>query len=131
MTTNYRQTFITVSPDSEVPLARTPKPGTVAALQLDLLVRAPYAMTSDDVLFEVHAMRSGIAAADRAGERALFDAKARACLRASPLVKTHGWGLHHDDQERLAAVAIEDPDYVRLAADPTLQVVAGMRSRRA
>jgi hypothetical protein len=64
------------------------------------------------------------------GERSQFAAKPKACLRASPLVKTHGWGLHHDTQARVAAIALEDPAYARFAADPHLKVVAGMRSRR-
>jgi hypothetical protein len=131
MTTNYRQTFIAVSPDSTATAARMPKPGTHAALQLDLLLGAPYALTSDDLLFEVEAIRAGSAADDRPERRAAFDAKSKACLRASPLVKTHGWGLHHNAEERVAAWAVETPDYGRLAADPSLQYVPGMRNRRA
>lgn len=132
MTTNYHQTFITVSPDSPTAQAkREPHAGTVAALQLALLLEAPYTCTSDELLFEVHAIRHGIAPADRSQERSVFDAKAKACLRASPLVKTHGWGLHHDSDGRVAAIAVEDPAYVRLAADPALKVVAGMRNGRA
>jgi hypothetical protein len=132
MTTNYHQTFITVSPDSPVAQAnRVPRTGTVAALQLGLLLDAPYGRTSDDLLFEVHAMRHGIGGGDRWHERSAFDAKAKACLRASPLVKTHGWGLHHDEHGRVAAIAVDDPAYARLAADPALKVVAGMRNGRA
>lgn len=94
MATNYRHTFITVSPDSPVLEAkREPRPGTVAALQLGLLLDAPYALTSDDLLYEVHTVRSDAAAAERPQQRGVFDAKSKACLRASSLVKTHSWGL--------------------------------------
>jgi hypothetical protein len=130
MTTNYRQTFIAVSPDSSLPAANTPKPGTVAALQLDHLRKAPYTLTSDDLLFEVEAIRQQIAPADRCERRAAFEQKSKACLRASPLVKTHGWGLHHDAEGHVAAWAIDDPHYAELAEDPSLHVVSGMRSRR-
>lgn len=132
MTTNYRETFITVSPDSLAARAnREPRADTVAALQLELLLDAPYTRTSDDLLFEVHAVRHDMATADRSEQRSVFDAKSKACLRASPLVKTHGWGLHHDEHDRVAAIAVEDPAYARFAADPMLKVVAGMRNGRA
>jgi hypothetical protein len=132
MTTNYCKTFITVSPDSPAMQAnRKPRAGTVAALQLELLLTQPYTRTSDDLLFDVQAIRHGIAPADRPVARAAFEAKPGACLRASPLVKTHGWGLHHDRDGRVAAMAVEDPEYARLVADPALKKVAGMRSRRA
>jgi hypothetical protein len=131
MTTNYRQTFITVSPDSPVVRAnQEPRAGTIAALQLQLLLDAPYTRTSDDLLFEVHAIRHEMAEADQSEQRSVFDEKSKACLRASPLVKTHGWGLHHDEHGRVAAIATEDPAYARFAADTALKVVAGMRNGR-
>ncbi|VWX47015.1 DUF6157 family protein [Novosphingobium sp. 9U] len=131
MTTNYQDTFITVSPDCGLAAAnRTPKPGSVAAQQLERLLAAPYTLTSDDLLFAVHAARHEAPEAEHAALRAEFESKPRACLRASPLVKTHGWGLHHDCQGRVAAVAIEDPDYAVLLADPALKIRAGMRSKR-
>jgi hypothetical protein len=131
MSTNYRNTFITVSPDSTVAGAnRAPKPGSVAAQQLELLLAAPYTMTSDDLLFKVHALRQGASATDTTSLRAEFENKSRACLRASPLVKTHGWGFHHDEASRVAAVAVDEPAYARLASDPSVKAVPGMRSRK-
>lgn len=130
-TTNYVDTFIAVSPDSEIAAANpAPKPGSVAAIQLELLQARPYGLTSDDLLFEVYARRAGVAEGDRAKERAAFFAKPQACLRASPLVKTHGWGLHHDAEGRVAAVAVESDDYARLKARADLKQTVGMRSRR-
>lgn len=95
MSTNRPNTFITVSPDSPATKGETPaKAGSVAALQYALLAAEPYAWTSDDLLFEVHARRHEIAPEERAAARHMFFAKPQACLRASPLVKTFGWGLH-------------------------------------
>ena len=131
VTTNYHDTFITIAPDSGVERAnRNPRPGTIAARQLELLLGSPYALTSDELLFAIHAERNAVPPAQFDAERARFDAKSKACLRASPLVKTQGWGLHHDPHGRVAAIAVEDPEYARHAADPALKVVAGMRSRR-
>lgn len=130
-TTNYVDTFIAVSPDCPVAAGETPgKPGSVGALQLDLLQAQPYGLTSDDLLFEVHARRNDIADADRAAARAAFFGKSQACLRASPLVKRHGWGLHHDGQGRVAAYGVETDAYRELAGRGDLKQVAGMRSAR-
>lgn len=130
-TTNYRDTFIAVSPDSAATAPDpAPRPGTVAALQLELLQARPYGLTSDDLLFEVHARRSGIADADRAAARADFFARPQACLRTSPLVKKHGWGLHHDGEGRVAAVGVGTDAYRDLSARGDLKQTVGMRSGR-
>ena len=81
--------------DSTATAGTTPtKAGSIAQIQHELLTRQPYHYTSDDLLFEVHALRQGIAAKDRKPAREAFFAKPQACLRASPLVKQFGWGLH-------------------------------------
>ena len=130
-TTNYFDTFITVSPDCPARAGETPaKSGTVAALQLELLQARPYGLTSDELLFEVHARRHGIADADRPTARAALFGKPQACLRASPLVKKHGWGLHHHGQGRMAAFGVETDSYRKLAARKDLKQVVGMRSTR-
>lgn len=132
MTTNYTDTFITASADGKATAGTVPsKPGTIAAEQYRLLSERPYQLTSDDLLFEVHAIRNGIAQADLAAERAAFFATPKACLRASPLVKQFGWGLHHDGDGRVAVHGIETEAYRALAARADVKVVPGMRSRRA
>ena len=83
------------------------------------------------MLFEVYVRRNAIARSERAAARAAFFARPQACLRASPLVKTHGWGLHHDAGARIAAYGVETQGYRKLAGDRGLQVVAGMRTSRA
>jgi hypothetical protein len=55
----------------------------------------------------------------------------RACLRASPLGKTYGWGLHYDGQGRITAHAVDSDDYTRLSQDTSLIQLKAMRSRRA
>lgn len=130
-TTNYTDTFVAVSPDSSATVADTgPKPGSIAAIQLELLRAQPYDLTSDDLLFEVYARRNAVAAADRASARAAFLGKPQACLRASPLVKKHGWGIHHDADGRVAAVAVESEAYAELKTRTDLKQTVGMRSRR-
>ncbi|WP_040167864.1 DUF6157 family protein [Microbacterium gorillae] len=134
-TTNYVGAFIEVSPDTKAAAATEPPSRgsslTVAEAQYRLLSEHPYEFTSDDVLFTVHADRAGIADADRPAAREAFFAKGQACLRASPLSKTYGWGTHHDADGRVALVPMESEEYARLAADPALKHHAAMRSARA
>ncbi len=130
-TTNYFDAFITVAPDSAVPEGRQPpKPETVAGIQYALIAAHPYRFTSDEILFEVHARRNNIAEADRERERAGFFSKGQACLRASPLVKSYGWGVHFDAQGRVALYGVESQQYRAFAARPDIDVRSGMRGRR-
>ncbi|WP_150306547.1 DUF6157 family protein [Planctomonas psychrotolerans] len=135
MTTNYVNTFITVAPDCPVdapaiPPASAAKP-SVAAMQYELLSERPYELTSDELLFTVHAIRAGIADAELNEERTRFLAKSQACLRASPLGKRYGWGTHHDEQGRVAVYGVGTPEYERLSGSPDLAHTAAMRSSRA
>lgn len=131
-TTNYRATFIAVAPDCPAEKGTVPpKPGTVAAMQYERLTAAPYTMTSDDLLFGIFADRKGIPEAKRAAARTAFFSSGQPCLRSSPLVKTYGWGVHHDGQERVAIYGVDSADYAAFCEDEAIAVVAGMRSRRA
>jgi len=124
--TNFADTLVTVSADCPVSTGTVPqKPETIAGLQYRLLSERPYALTSDDLLFEVHALRHPGA------DRAEFFATPHPCLRTSPLVKQFGWGIHHDSEGRIALVSAESADYRRLLAEPSITKAAGMRSKRA
>jgi len=90
----------------------------------------PYQLTSDDVLFEVHAIRTGIAAGGREAARSVFFSKPQACLRSSPLGKRYGWEIHYDDHGRVALVGVGTDEYKRFAEDPTLHQLTALRSRR-
>lgn len=127
MTTNYLDTFITASPDSKVEHGTPPaKPDTIAGLQYAMLAARPYELTSDELLFAVEAERKGLTEADRPA----FLAKSHACLRASPLVKQYGFGLHHDADGRVALYGRETDAYRNLSQRSDLKVIAGIRSAR-
>lgn len=131
-TTNHFGTLITVSSDCPAAQSVVPdKPGSIAGLQYALLSERPYSLSSDDLLFEVHARRNGVSESEREEARAAFFARPRACLRASPLVKTFGWGLHHDAEGRVALVDRNSETYAALLADDNVAKRPGMRSKRA
>ncbi|MEQ1510412.1 MAG: DUF6157 family protein [Sphingopyxis sp.] len=129
-TTNYQNTLITIAPDSAAAGGIIPpKPDSIAGRQYALLITAPYTMTSDDLLFAVHADKNGLPDTDEA--RAAFFAKPQACLRASPLPKHYGWGIHHDVASRIAMHAVGSGEYARLSKDTGIKMVAAMRTKRA
>lgn len=132
-TTNYRATFIEVAEDCPVDHAVEPPAGekpTIAALHYRLIAEQPYTRTSDDVIFETHALRQGLDPDDAAAREAFF-AKGQPCLRSSPLGKRYGWGIDHDADGRVALVARESEEYALRAADPGIVHTRAMRSRRA
>ncbi|MBO1112216.1 DUF6157 family protein [Bordetella petrii] len=132
MTTNFVDTFITASPDSTATTGQAPKKaGSIAQIQHQLLSERPYHFTSDDLLFEVYAIRNGIAPEDRAQARDIFFAKPQACLRTSPLVKQYGWGIHHDAGAKVAAYGVDTDAYREFSTRKSLKIVAGVRSHRA
>ncbi len=129
-TTNYQSTFITIAPDSAVTSGIVPsKPGSVAGLQYALLENKPYGLTSDDLLFAVHAAKNNLS--DDPETRAEFFTKPKACLRASPLPKQYGWGIHHDTMGRIALVAVGSEQYDRLLRDKSVKSTPAMRGKRA
>ena len=136
--TNYSATFITVAADSRATCGTVPperNPPSMGARCYALITQAPYALTSDEVVFTAFADARGIPEHERSAAWAAFFAKGQPCLRASPLTKTYGWGVHYDAQSRVALVPMENEAYARLAAGQgpsgePLTVLAAMRSRR-
>ncbi len=131
--TNYYNTFIAVSDDCPAAAAIVPEPKggrkTVALQQYELIAKTPYKYTQDDVLFMVHAERQGIDVHDTAAREAFFS-KGQACLRASPLGKRYGWGVHCNEQGKVALYAVDSAEYSRFIKDKTLTQTRAMRTKR-
>ncbi len=131
-TTNYFNTLIQPSEDCAATAGIIPaRPDTVAGLQYALLVDAPYTLTSDDLLVAVTALRRNIPADERGALKDELFSKGQPCLRASPLVKTHGWGVHHNAQGKIALVGRDTDAFRALRNDPAIVQIMGMRSKRA
>ena len=129
--TNYSNTLILASPDCPVRAGTIPgKQGTIAAIQYEVLSEAPGQMNSDDLLFAVESRRKGVNDGDLAALRKTFFSKPQACLRASPLVKSYGWGIYHDADSRIVLVGCETEEYQAFVDNPSIKKVSGMRSRR-
>lgn len=133
-TTNYTDTFITVAEDCPVKRGEIPPvkgdAKTIANLQFELIIENPYKFTSNDVLFEVYAIRNDIKKGELKKAREQFFSKGQACLRSSPLSKRYGWGVHSNNEGKIALYGCETAEYKKLSKDGALKVVKAMRSSK-
>jgi hypothetical protein len=132
--TNYFKTFIEIAEDcpaeaGEVPPMRGTKK-SVANLQFEMVYDHPYKYTSDEVLFGVYAQRKGYTKNEMEEQRKLFFSKGQPCFRASPLTKRYGWGVHSDEQGRVAIYPVDSEEYQRFVQDEEVNKVKAMRSSR-
>ena len=134
-TTNYFDTFISVADDCPLQAAEAPptKPGarTVANIEYDMVSPRPYTYTSDDVLFAVYAEKNNIPEAARPAAREQFFSKGQPCFRSSPLTKRYGWGMHSNADGKMALFGLGSDEYRQLEADPSIEHLKAMRSKRA
>ena len=133
-TTNYFDTFIEVSEDTKamsgtIPSSKGDKK-SIAQMHYELIAKHPYKYTSDDVLFRVFAERNDVSQSELKEAREEFFSKGQACLRASPLTKNYGFGVHSDPNGKVALYGMETPEYGRFVADEKLKKVKAMRSAR-
>ncbi|SRR3989339_1451866 len=132
--TNYLSSLIQVAPDCPLRQGQIPpqaNPPSLAWLQYEKIANAPYQFTSDEVLFACYATKQGFKEQDLAAAKVTFFSQGQPCLRASPLVKRYGWGIHSDAQGRVALVDSASAAYQTLTADPQIRQLLGMRSQRA
>ena len=99
-------------------------------MQFDLISGNPYRYTSDDILFQVYANRNELPEAEHEQSRAQFFSKGQACLRASPLTKSYGFGVHCDNAGKIAIFGMETEAYQNFVADAGIKKVKAMKSAR-
>lgn len=132
--TNYYNTFIEVAEDCPVPESVQPplknEKKTIAGMQYELIAQHPYQLTSDDVLFQVHAVRNEIPGDQLIEERLSFFSKGQACMRASPLAKRYGFGIHCNEQGCLAIYGKDTREYRDMLKDKNIKKIKAIRSRR-
>lgn len=133
-TTNYFNTFIGVADDCPATTGEIPpqkgEVKTVANLQFDILTKNPYKYTSDDVLFMVYSERNDLTSSEEKEARNLFFSKGQACFRASPLTKRYGWGVHANQDGKIAIYSCDSHEYKKLYEDNNLKIVKAMKSAK-
>ena len=131
--TNYTDTFIEVSEDCKADAGKAPPERdnkSIARMQYELIINAPYKYTSDDLIFTIYAKRNKVKNEKLSDSRKTFFSKGQACLRASPLAKTYGWGIHFDSKSRIAIFGKESKKYAGLKSDRKLKQLKAMRNKK-
>ncbi|MGG3556497.1 DUF6157 family protein [Peribacillus frigoritolerans] len=131
---SYKNTLITISEDSKVSSAKVPvfrneKP-TIAYIEHDLINNNPYKFTQEDVQFKKYLIKNQMEAENAAELREQFFSKSKACFRASPLVKNYGWGIHYNNQGKIAIYDVNSEMYNQLLKQDDITKLKGMRSKR-
>jgi len=129
-TTNYADVFYNCFEDTKTLSSKTPKPGTIAYLQYQLITENPYQFTSDEIMFKVHAMRTPGVKENSQKDYLEFFSTPKACFRSSPLVKSHGFGIHFNSKGKAAIYGMETKEYAAFLKDKKLKIIKGMRSAR-
>lgn len=133
-TTNYINAFIEIAEDCPENCGVIPpikgENKTVANYQFDIVFNNPYKFTSDDVIFEVYAIRNEIPTNEYENAREEFFSKGQPCFRTSPLTKRYGWGVHSNNEGKIALYGSETVDYKLFKNDNNLQIVKAMKSKR-
>ena len=133
-TTNYKNVFIEVAEDCPVDMGVIPPlkgdKKTVANMQFEILNKAPYQYTSDEVLFQVFANRNDLTQEEFAQAKSEFFSKGQPCFRASPLTKRYGFGIHCNEESKIAMYGMETLEYAKYLANKSIGKVKAMRSKR-
>ena len=57
-----------------------------------------------------------------------FFSKGQPCFRASTLTKRYGWGVHLNEEGKMAIYSAGSAEYEKFAKDKTLKVIKAMKS---
>ena len=127
-------TFIEVAEDCKTDISLIPpikgNKKSIANWQFELLQQKPLVYSSDDLLFEIFAIRNELTDAELTQAKLDFFSKGQACLRASPLPKTYGWGIFFDSEGKISLVPQESERYQQLLMDDSVHKVKAMRSSK-
>lgn len=131
--------FIQIAPDCLLQAAIVPeeKGGkrSIAVIEYQLLSAKPYGYTLRELKFAVHALHKQIPPTELETRRQqlwdTFFAKPCACMRASPLTKQYGWGVHYDEHGKIAIYPVESQAYLRFVEDQAIKKYFAMRGKRA
>lgn len=82
------------------------------------------------LLFQVFAERNALTFSEFEAAKIQFFSKGQACFRASPLTKTHGFGIHFNEVGKMAFVAMESETYSSMVSDDSIQKAKAMHSKK-
>lgn len=131
----YVNTFVRLADDCPVKTGvvpqsnRLPKPHHL--LQYELLIQAPYTYTHEELLLEVYRRRDEVPDEELEDYRARLWERKHPCLRASMLPKKYGWGIHYNEQGKIAIYPAGSEAYDGWLENSQTTVLPAMRNSRA
>jgi Family of unknown function (DUF6157) len=131
MVIGYENAFITLARDCPVAAGFVPRKAmSIAGLEHALLIGDPYKHNASDLILAVHRRHKHVGDAEVDEFKAFLFAKSHVCMRLSMLPKRWGWGVHYNEQGRMALYGAETEEYQQFATRPDLRVMAARPSRR-
>ncbi len=132
--TNYFDTFIEIADDcpaltGEIPPIKADSK-TAANIQYDLIKKNPYKYTSDDILFLIFADKNDLIRQEYKKSRDQFYSKGQPCLRASPLTKRYGWGIHYNKEGKIAIYGCDTQAYLNFIKNKEITILKAMKSKK-
>jgi Family of unknown function (DUF6157) len=116
--------------EAVIPVPRNGK-ATNASIEYKLISSRPYEFTQEEVQFKTYVIKNNLENSSSLKElREQFFNKSRACFRASPLVKSYGWGIHYNGEGLVAIYDSSSKEYQQFLSDENVKVLKGMRSKR-
>jgi hypothetical protein len=97
-------------------------------MQYELIKLNPYKYTSDELIFKLHVVRNQISDEQEAIARERLFLRGQACMRSSDLAKKYGWGIHYNENSRMAIYAVDSIEYSEFKIDPSIVHKKAMRS---
>lgn len=133
-TTNYRNSFIEIAEDCKAQVGVEPPASkgrkTIAGWQYERISAEPYRYTSDELMLYLHMERNQIENSQIDSERVRLFSKGQACMRSSSLGKKFGWGIHFDENCKMAIYSVDSIEYTRFKLDPAIMHIKAMRSSK-
>ncbi|NOU23810.1 MAG: hypothetical protein HOO93_18845 [Methyloglobulus sp.] len=133
-TTNYYNVFIEVAEDCPAEAGEIPptkgNDKSIANIQFEMISQNPYRFTSDDIIFSVSAIKNSLTADELSQARQLFFSKGQPCLRTSPLTKRYGWGIHNNEEGKVALYGVNTEDYEKLSKNNAIKNIQAMRTSK-
>lgn len=99
-------------------------------MHYEIIANNPYQFTSDDVFFQVYVIKNDLTESEYSEARKVFFSKGQPCMRTSPLTKTYGFGIHHNEEGKIALYGMETTEYHDFITDPKIKKVKAMKSRK-
>jgi hypothetical protein len=131
MATGYVNAFITTAPDCPLAVGTVPTHAmSIAGIEHSLLLDCPYEYMAHELIIDVHRRHKRVDDVELEDFKALLFTKSHACMRLSMLTKRWGWGVHYNEQGRMALYGAETDEYRQFAMRSDLRVMTARPARR-